>query len=593
VQLACLGSAVVLGLMLAPTLSTAFAPVSGRAFSLALAPKASAFLPRAGLTTSKGKGVRSGILGQQPLGGRTRSNPFVRSLAAALATHSSRTEKPGVSLGTSDTAPDAWEGDLIFVPMFAPDTEDKEALAEVVGVAKTMDGKTSGAITEMVEQNEFKGGAGQSVVVRLAGSAVKKVCIVGMGKADKFDVQAAMKFGNTVATTVKSEKAKTAAVALPSEVKDDTLKAIASTLLSSLYHDTRFKSDVEGNKPAPIEKVEFLDCKAENPDTALAEAPQFVEGVRLAKDLVSAPANFITPTYLASVAKEIGKDHGLTCKILEKSDCEKMGMGSYLGVSQGASEPPKFIHLTYKPKGEVKKKVAIIGKGLTFDSGGYNLKAGAGSMIEMMKFDMGGSAATLGAAKVIGQLKPEGVEAHFIVAACENMVSADAMRPGDILTASNGKTIEVLNTDAEGRLTLADALIYAEKTAGAEEIIDIATLTGACIVALGQEYAGWFSNDDDMADSLRESFKTTGEKGWQLPLPAEYLEDMKSKIADLKNIGGKGGGTITAALFLKEFVEKAKWAHLDIAGPVWSDKAGGATGYGVKVLSDYVIKSGK
>jgi len=267
-------------------------------------------------------------------------------------------------------------------------------------------------------------------------------------------------------------------------------------------------------------------------------------------------------------------------------------MGAYLAVSQGACEPPKFIHLTYKPKGEVKKKVAVIGKGLTFDSGGYNLKAGPGSMIEMMKFDMGGSAATLGAAKAVGALQPDGVEAHFIVASCENMVSAEAMRPGDILTASNGKTIEVINTDAEGRLTLADALIYAEETVGAEEIVDIATLTGAMIVALGPLYAGFWTSDDEMTESLKESFKTTGEKAWHMPLAMEYAEALKSPIADLKNIGGKGGGSITAALFLKEFVKKAKWAHVDVAGPVWSDKSG-ATGYGVKSLTDWVIKSGK
>jgi len=315
-------------------------------------------------------------------------------------------------------------------------------------------------------------------------------------------------------------------------------------------------------------------------------------GVRLTKDLVAGPANYITPSKLAEVAGTIASETGMTCTILEKDDCVKLNMGSYLAVSQGAAEPPKFIHLTYKPKGEVKKKVAIVGKGLTFDSGGYNLKAGPGSMIEMMKFDMGGSAATLGAAKIVGLTQPEGVEAHFIIASCENMVSADAFRPGDILTASNGKTIEVGNTDAEGRLTLADALVYAEKTAGAEAIIDIATLTGACIVSLGGEYAGMWSNDEEMGDAIKECAAATGEKMWQMPLAEEYAEALKSKIADLKNIGGKGGGSITAALFLKEFVEKAKWAHLDIAGPVWDD-AKGATGYGAKTLARWVADSGK
>ena len=238
-------------------------------------------------------------------------------------------------------------------------------------------------------------------------------------------------------------------------------------------------------------------------------------------------------------------------------------------------------------------------------------------MIELMKFDMGGSAATLGAAKAIALLQPEGVEAHFIVAACENMVSAEAMRPGDILTASNGKTIEVINTDAEGRLTLADALVYAEAQ-GAEEIVDIATLTGACIVSLGNAYAGLWAGDEQLADALKASFKATGEKVWQMPLVAppplpsprtnrtrcvphpvlighpdvqvaDYAEQIKSPIADLRNLGaGPAGGSITAALFLKEFVKDAKWAHLDIAGPVWNAKESAATGYGVKALTHWI-----
>uniref|UniRef100_A0A7S4B3P5 Cytosol aminopeptidase domain-containing protein n=2 Tax=Chrysotila carterae TaxID=13221 RepID=A0A7S4B3P5_CHRCT len=263
-------------------------------------------------------------------------------------------------------------------------------------------------------------------------------------------------------------------------------------------------------------------------------------------------------------------------------------MGAYLGVSQGASEPPKFIHMTYKPSGQARKKVALIGKGLTFDSGGYNIKAGAGSMIEKMKFDMGGAGAVLGAARVVAELAPDHVEAHFIIAACENMVSANAMRPGDILTASNNKTIEVLNTDAEGRLTLADALVYAEQLGPLDAIVDIATLTGACIVALGPDYGGMWSADDELAAKLEAAAKETGELLWRMPLAAEYKDQLKSTIADLKNIGSGGGGSITAALFLKEFVKDTPWAHLDIAGPVWNDKAGGATGYAVRTLSEFV-----
>jgi len=430
-----------------------------------------------------------------------------------IGKHELRTEAPKVQISMDKTAPEEWEGDLLVMPIFAPEGDDKEALAVVDGVAKTLDEKSDGAVTEMVEINEFKGKEGSSAIVRLPkSSSVRKLSLVGAGNATKFGTDAAIKLANSLAGTIKAEKAKKAALVLPAGADADAVKAIAQTLLVGLYHDARFKSEAGDNKPAPIETLHLLSSPMEGAEAALEEAPKIVEGVRLAKDLVSAPANYITPTKLAEAAEQIAKEHGLECKILEREECEKMGMGAYLAVSQGACEPPKFIHLTYKPKGEVKKKVAVIGKGLTFDSGGYNLKAGPGSMIEMMKFDMGGSAATLGAAKAVGALQPDGVEAHFIVASCENMVSAEAMRPGDILTASNGKTIEVINTDAEGRLTLADALIYAEETVGAEEIVDIATLTGAMIVALGPLYAGFWTSDDEMTESLKESFKTTGEK---------------------------------------------------------------------------------
>ena len=312
----------------------------------------------------------------------------------------------------------------------------------------------------------------------------------------------------------------------------------------------------------------------------------------LTKGVVASPANYATPSTLAACAQEIADSfEGATLTVLEKAECEARGMGAYLAVSQGSCEPPKFIHLTLAPKGGGKaaKKICFVGKGLTFDSGGYNIKAGAGSMIEKMKFDMGGAGAVLGAARAIAELAPSGVEVHFIIAACENMVSAEAMRPGDILTASNGKTIEVLNTDAEGRLTLADALVYADGLGDVDCIVDIATLTGACIVALGPDYGAVYTDDEDLLTKVTESASSTGELWWRMPLAPEYAEQLKSPIADLANLGAPGGGgSITAALFLKEFIKDkspdAMWAHMDIAGPVWNDKKGGATGYAVRTL---------
>ena len=267
-------------------------------------------------------------------------------------------------------------------------------------------------------------------------------------------------------------------------------------------------------------------------------------------------------------------------------------MGAFLAVAKGSDLSPKFIHLTYKPKGEVKRRLAMVGKGLTFDSGGYNLKVGA-SQIEMMKYDMGGSAAVIGAARSIGELRPKYTEVHFIVATCENMIKGSAVHPGDIVKASNGKTIEINNTDAEGRLTLADALVYSCKL-NPDAIVDLATLTGACVIALGDEIAGLWSNNKDLAKQIKNSAGSSGEGVWEMPMPKSYKEGLKSMLADLKNTGPRSGGSITAALFLREFIEKdIAWAHIDIAGTCWSDKGygsspAGATGYGVQTLVNWI-----
>jgi leucyl aminopeptidase len=294
---------------------------------------------------------------------------------------------------------------------------------------------------------------------------------------------------------------------------------------------------------------------------------------------------------MAETAEAIAREYGLAIEILEQEDCENLGMGAFLGVAKASDIPPKFIHLTYKPEGTPKRKLAIVGKGLTFDSGGLNIK-GAGSGIETMKMDMGGAAATLGAAKAIAQIKPD-VEVHFVSAVTENMISGRAMHPGDILTASNGKTIEVNNTDAEGRLTLADALVFTEKL-GVDAIVDLATLTGACIIALGNDIAGLWATNDALASEIETAASAAGEKFWQMPMEEKYFEGLKSPIADMKNTGPRPGGSITAALFLKQFVKETPWAHLDIAGPVWADKEegcnnAGATGYPVRTLVNWVL----
>jgi leucyl aminopeptidase len=369
--------------------------------------------------------------------------------------------------------------------------------------------------------------------------------------------------------------------------------AMAEAVRLSLYCDQRFKSESD---PQPsLNQVELLGL-SDSAQAAVVNSHAVCSGVELARELVAAPPNVVTPAALADTAAEIAREFGLELKVLERSDCEALGMGSYLAVAQGSDLPPKFIHLTYRPEGAAERRLVLVGKGLTFDSGGYNLKT-AGSQIEMMKYDMGGSAAVLGAMRAIAELKPAGVEVHMIVAACENMISGGAIHPGAIVKASNGKTIEINNTDAEGRLTLADALVYACKLEP-DAVVDLATLTGACVIALGEEIAGLWSPCDPLAQGLIEAGAQGGETLWRMPLRASYRAGLKSGLADMKNTGPRPGGSITAALFLQDFVApEVAWAHLDIAGTVWSDKGrgldpAGATGYGVRTLVNWVQAGG-
>ncbi|CAA9423436.1 Cytosol aminopeptidase PepA [uncultured Leptolyngbya sp.] len=477
-----------------------------------------------------------------------------------------------------------WSGDGLAIGLF----EDNGALSDELA---TLDEKLSGTLKELIAEAEFKGKDGSSVAARVgSGSAVRKLILVGLGKAEGIKLDSLRRAAAAIARLAKKEKCKTLGISLPLWHDDAALTAqtIAEGAELALYKDTRFKSEADENGSS-IEQIELLGLGDQT--AAIARARQIASGVFLARELVAAPANYVTPITLAETAEAIAHEHGLALKILEREDCEKLGMGAFLGVAQGADLPPKFIHLTYTPDGKPRRKLAIIGKGLTFDSGGLNIK-GAGSGIEMMKTDMGGAGAMLGAAKAIAQIKPD-VEVHFISAATENMISGHAIHPGDILTASNGKTIEINNTDAEGRLTLADALVFAEKL-GVDAIVDLATLTGACVIALGDEIAGLWSSDPDIANQLTQASELAGEKLWQMPMEEKYFEGLKSPIADMKNTGPRPGGSITAALFLKQFVKETPWAHLDVAGTVWTEKENGynspgATGYGVRTLVNWAI----
>ena len=478
-----------------------------------------------------------------------------------------------------------WTGDCLAIGVTESDLPLSGALAE-------LDNKLSGLVQELIDEVEFKAAADSSAVIRVgSSSSVRKLALIGLGKSETMTLETLRRAGAIAARVSKKEKCKILGISLPTWNEDTALsaQAICEGALLALHEDHRFKSEAD-DKSFAIERIDLVGYPDEAP--ALARAQQVADGVILARELVAAPPNVATPAMLAETAEAIAHDHGIEVEILEKEACEELGMGAFLGVSQASDLPPKFIHLTYKPAGTPRRKLAIIGKGLTFDSGGLNIKAGAGSMIEMMKFDMGGAAATLGAAKAIAQIKPD-VEVHFISAAAENMISGNALHPGDIITASNGKTIEVNNTDAEGRLTLADALVFAEKL-GLDAMIDLATLTGACIVALGDSIAGLWSPDDTLAGEIEAASTIAGEKLWRMPLEEKYFEGMKSLAADMKNTGPRFGGSITAALFLKQFVKETAWAHLDIAGPVWNERENaynspGATGYGVRTLVNWVL----
>jgi leucyl aminopeptidase len=489
-----------------------------------------------------------------------------------------------MDLRATGTSSLQWAGDGLAIGLFETDLE-------LTGELAKLDERLSGTIKELITEAEFKAKEGSSVAARVGGgSAVRKVILVGLGKPEAPKLDVFRRAGAAAARAAKKEKCKTLGLALPVWNSDPaaTAQAITEGAELALYQDNRFKSEPD-DKSFSVEQIELLGFAGQ--DAAITRARQICSGVILARELVAAPANIVTPVTLAETAASLAHTYGLDLQILEREDCEKLGMGAFLGVAQASDLPPKFIHLTYKPTGTPRRKLAIIGKGLTFDSGGLNIK-GAGSGIEMMKTDMGGAGATLGAAKAIAQIKPD-VEVHFISAATENMISGHAIHPGDILTASNGKTIEINNTDAEGRLTLADALVFAEKL-GVDAIVDLATLTGACVIALGDDIAGLWSTDSAIAQGLCEASERAGEKLWRMPMEEKYFEGMKSLVADMKNTGPRPGGSITAALFLKQFVKDTPWAHLDIAGPVWLDKdngynSAGATGYGVRTLVNWVL----
>jgi leucyl aminopeptidase len=374
-------------------------------------------------------------------------------------------------------------------------------------------------------------------------------------------------------------------------------KLIAEGIELSGYVYDRYLGE-DKRKPSKLEAaIVIADGETEPRDAAGKQGSIIAESIRRARDLGNGPADLVTPTFLAQTARELTDElrthgHALNLTVLELEECERQGMGLFLAVARGSEEPPKFIHMAYQPKRESKGRVCLIGKGVTFDSGGYSLKPTDGML--QMKLDMSGAAAVLAAMYGIASLELP-YEVHAIVAAAENMVSGRAYRLGDVFRASNGKTVEINNTDAEGRLTLADALVYSAKLEP-DLVIDFATLTGACVVALGPHICGVMTRDDELAHRWLAAGERAGEDMWRLPLPKPLMSQLDSKIADMRNTGDRYGGALTAGLFLEQFAEGKRWMHVDIAGPAIVDKpfgvnVEGSSGVPVATIIEFLSES--
>ncbi len=456
---------------------------------------------------------------------------------------------------------------------------------------KTAHPNLSQQIALAMENGEFKAKLNQTLVLYTANcDTAKRYIAVGLGESDKYTSDFLRQVSATAAKKVLDLKLKSFAIQFMGEelLATEDAQVLAEGLVMGSYQFLNYKKS--DDEYAGIEDVIVLS----NADTsaALNYGMQVAAGIVLARDLGNHPSNIATPTYLADTAEAIAKSGGMNITIYDREDFEKLGFGGIQGVSQGSDVPPKFIILEYMGGGKDAKTLGLVGKGLTFDAGGISIKPSAG--MDEMKFDMLGGAAVLGIMSVVAEVKPK-LNVIAVVPSTENMLGGEAYKPGDILTAYNGKTIEILNTDAEGRLILADGLSYITDKYELDGLVDFATLTGAVVVALGHRYSGIMTNDQDFADELIEIGKQTQDRVWQMPLDDEYAEDIKSKIADIKNTGaGRTAGTIAAGAFLREFVaEGVPWCHVDIAGSGWLKKGRpyhpeGPTGAGVRLIMELI-----
>jgi leucyl aminopeptidase len=481
--------------------------------------------------------------------------------------------------------------DLVTVGCF------EDQVAEVPQLHQ-LDRLLDGGLFQLVEAEKFRGKEEQALLIHTLGRpGAARIGLLGLGRREDFQVPDTRRYAAEAVQLALRSCSRRVSILLPPldpTALERAVQFLAEGALLGAYRFERYKAK-ESRSEEQVESV-CIPLAAERGNEplqlSLARAEVVARAISTARDLVNEPASTLTPRRLAELAQDLARDSGLECKVLGPKECERQKMQLFLAVARGSVEEPRFIHLTYRPKGKEKPKrrFVLVGKGVTFDSGGLSLKPSA-SMVDM-KTDMAGAAALFG---VAGALPVLGVksEVHLLVAAAENMPSGSAYKLGDVFCGMAGKSVEIVNTDAEGRLTLADALAYAVKLEP-DELIDLATLTGACVVALGPHLGGAMGNDRALIERVLAAARRVGEELWPLPLPERLKEQLKSPVADLKNSGERWGGALVAGLFLKEFAGKVPWVHLDIAGPAsaekdWGHVRKGGTGFGVATLLEYLL----
>jgi len=466
------------------------------------------------------------------------------------------------------------------------------------GDLAVIDEALDGAISQLIGQGEIKGKLNEVTVIHSLGKLpAARVVVLGLGKRDELSCdRVRMAVGEACRRLQQRGISHAATVALGAGISVDVAAQAVTegALLGSYSFRRHMTKEAEHGELKQLTIVEADETKLPLLQQGSYKGRVLAEATKLARDMVNEPANYMTPSRMAEVAASLAQTYGLELEVLEREQMRELGMGVLLGVTQGSRQPPKFIVLHYRRDDSAQIDLALVGKGITFDSGGISIKPSEG--MEEMKSDMAGGAVVMAVISAVAQIKPK-INVVAIAPCTENLPSGEALKPGDVLTAMNGKTIEIISTDAEGRLILADALSYANKL-GAKRIVDVATLTGACHIALGNDCSGVFGNNQELVDKLIAASVDAGELMWQLPLYEQAKEQLKSEVADIKNVGGKWGGAITAAHFLAEFAGNTPWVHLDIAGTSLSEKdrgyiVKGATGVAVRTLVNLALSLAK